>query len=1037
LHVEVLEARSLLSADPSVLALPEAEANDTLDQAQDLGNLSFLSPSEAVGAIGNGTTGAADVDWYRFTLDRPARVTLTTLMPTGGTAFGSVLGLYNTTERYDPIFETGDRYELFGHRLVSQAVGGGDGTGPHLDRSLAAGTYYVAVSGAGNRFFHPFLAGSGYPGSTGDYQLQLTATDLELDPNAGPVVLAVDPAPGAVLDQAPLVIRVELSGPLGPDQAGYVRDADGLDIPLQWTNFSALANELQLAPTRALGPGSYTVVITGDSGEQVVTTFEVNGVEGNADPSASADDHPNDPAGEPGGAHDLGEVSDVELLQVAGVIGDDPAYDPDSFDPFLFDRTADVDLYYFRVRGPGRFAFVAEVFANRIGSPLDPGVSLFRVDPSDNRLYLVAANDGTSNDTAATDGTLPLLIDSLLYAALEEGDYYVAISSSGNVPDPTGGLFPGSDGIFDPNVTHTGAFGFRMGGYVLNLQVRPDTAPPEVATVSVADGTTLAAPPTHLVVQFTEEVNLPQLLYLSFLQTFQSQIEAVFVRGEDGSTYYPRLESYDAATNEARFLLLERLPNGNYEWHLSGTLGLADLAGNLLVANDSTGAYVVRFTVDGPVRGTNGNPLLETTREPNDDLAQPQVLGVLFPAEMAVLYPGESEEDFTVARDFTADPSSAPADSADFYQFEVLQSRQYLFNLTGPDLPAETTVTLTDPAGNPVPATYQDNGWTVQAELVPGTYVIAISGWLPPEAAGVVYQLRFSVLDTGDNPPPLTVGPAPALRIRLSDTAPPTPPMPPPPVPPIVPPPPAPPPVVPPAPSPSPVIPPAPPPTVVVPVVPPSPSPAPPPVVVVPVPPDVSHTSPGAGIVVSTPQAEPPLLAGIPQTLLLGLAAGPVGGVTGAGLGEESFASDRVVVRAPNPALLEGLLRLTVLAQTSGSGEETFEPLSSTRGEEAPALPVLIRVIADSLSRWMSTRGHGVDLLFALEGWWEALQAPSGGPDLVPEDSVPEEGNGGGAGLEAAQRPGPGSWVAPLTVLGALAVGAPRKRRATHKRIPV
>jgi hypothetical protein len=78
---------------PSVTAWPgllrplaETEPNDTLDQAQDLGNLTLSARGEAVGTIGNGPAGAADVDWYRFTLDGPARVTLATLDGTSGSA---------------------------------------------------------------------------------------------------------------------------------------------------------------------------------------------------------------------------------------------------------------------------------------------------------------------------------------------------------------------------------------------------------------------------------------------------------------------------------------------------------------------------------------------------------------------------------------------------------------------------------------------------------------------------------------------------------------------------------------------------------------------------------------------------------------------------------------------------------------------------------------------------------------------------------------------------------------------------------------
>ena len=68
-----------------------------------------------------------------------------------------------------------------------------------------------------------------------------------------------------------------------------------------------------------------------------------------------------------------------------------------------------LDLYHFRVEGAGRYAFRAEVFAGRIGSPLDPGVSLFEMDPLTGRLRFV--DDGCK----LRDGTDAVLRNSKLY----------------------------------------------------------------------------------------------------------------------------------------------------------------------------------------------------------------------------------------------------------------------------------------------------------------------------------------------------------------------------------------------------------------------------------------------------------------------------------------------------------------------------------------------------------------------------------------------------------------------------------------------
>ena len=216
------------------------------------------------------------------------------------------------------------------------------------------------------------------------------------------------------------------------------------------------------------------------SGDDFATTFRITGIKGNQAANAGADDTP-------ATAQNLGELVGAGLVQVAGAIGDDPT-NPIPWDP------ADVDLYHFHIQGPGRYALTAEVFAGRIDSTLDPALTLFRLDSSGRGLDFVASNDGSFNPTVTHDGSAaPLFSDPLLNAGLTQGDYYLAVSSNPNVPMPAFGTLPGTGGIFNPEVTHSGRVGSTIGDYVLNVAAVPMNDPPQVSGVPTMDGIPLSS----------------------------------------------------------------------------------------------------------------------------------------------------------------------------------------------------------------------------------------------------------------------------------------------------------------------------------------------------------------------------------------------------------------------------------------------------------------------------------------------------------------------------------------------------------------
>ena len=221
-------------------------------------------------------------------------------------------------------------------------------------------------------------------------------------------------------------------------------------------------------------------------------------------------------------------------------------------------------MYHFTVTGTGTYALAAEVFAGRIGSPLDPGVSLFRLDPADGSLQFIAGNNNTYDPATATDGfSTPLYTDSALFASLTAGDYYLAVAGGSNTPSPLEGQPPGSFGIFDPNQPGSAQNGWSTGPYVLNLLVQPAADPHMSCRPARADGATLTQPPTQLTVTFDEPVNIAQLAFQTYQVTSQDTISAFYIEGADGTKYVPRFESYDSATNQATFIMLDALPNGD------------------------------------------------------------------------------------------------------------------------------------------------------------------------------------------------------------------------------------------------------------------------------------------------------------------------------------------------------------------------------------------------------------------------------------------------------------------------------------------
>lgn len=776
-RLEQCETRCLLAGTSLAALIDPGEAPDTLDQAQRIGTLAATSSATVAGGIGDSAAGAADVDWYRFQLDAPAHVRLRALPQDA--EFLACLGLYN-----DDTGNYGDPFTPTRHRLLAQQEGSAASRSPVLDSLLGAGNYYLAVSGAGNRDFHPYLADSGAYGCTGDYQLDIATSPIATAPDSGPVVLRTEPAAGAVLASSPFALRVSFASALDPSTFSFDATAEGQTIqlsrstnarftraeavPLAWVNFSTTINELEIAPAAALAPGYYRLTLLGNSrlhaevvrdldgrplgqnerakeGTDGVITFRVLGGPTATEMGGVADDSV-------ATAHELGTLDPSRPILVRGAIGDDAAYDPTAEDPSLNNRAADVDLYHFRVKPGQSLALIAEGFAGRIGSPLDPALTLFRVGPT-GALTVVAFGDNAMNPTRTSDSSLPLFTDPVLFAGLSAGDYYLAVSSTGNLIDPLQGLQPGDGQVFDPTHSHSGQLGFSTGPYALRLSVHTDAEPPQVVAVSL-DPSAAAGPPGLLHVRFSEPMHLAELRW-SLQAPPGGGLPVVFVRGADGQVYYPRLQEMSNDGQDATFLLLDPLPSGPAELHLSGPLGLTDRAGHALTANDSSGDFVYRFVVTGPPRGSADDPL----RWHFDGVA-----AAGSPWELGLLFPHELTRGVTIDRTGTTGDGSEAA-TTDTYRFSVLRPGRYAILLPG-DGTAKLRLGILDADGAAVTTVSQQGGRARAADLQAGTYTVVVSGW--DQGTAPVYQMRLTSVASSEDPVPLTYGPVPAYRLRLA-----------------------------------------------------------------------------------------------------------------------------------------------------------------------------------------------------------------------------------------------------------------------------
>ncbi|WP_162006622.1 pre-peptidase C-terminal domain-containing protein [Roseimaritima sediminicola] len=159
-----------------------ADIGNTLLAAKPIG-IDINGGSDSLDArIGDTYLLGKDVDLYRFEAARGASLTAQTSLPYGGNSMDTVLRLFDS-----------DGMPL--------ALDDNSGSGSYSRLTYtfnATGTYYLGVSGDSNRYYDPFVSGSGRNGSRGDYDIAvavsapsdsgdtaLSATHTNIGPGSG------------------------------------------------------------------------------------------------------------------------------------------------------------------------------------------------------------------------------------------------------------------------------------------------------------------------------------------------------------------------------------------------------------------------------------------------------------------------------------------------------------------------------------------------------------------------------------------------------------------------------------------------------------------------------------------------------------------------------------------------------------------------------------------------------------------------------------------------------------------------------------
>lgn len=401
-------------------------------------------------------------------------------------------------------------------------------------------------------------------------------------------------------------------------------------------------------------------------------------------------------------------VSPGQETWIAGIIGDTKLRGSDA-------ATNEVDFYRIDLPQGYRYALSLQVLAQKFGSGLDAAVSVL-----DSGGQVLA-----SNDEALHKG---FLSDAELYAGLDGGTYYIAVSAGGNLP--------GEDG-FDPLTPGSGdSSRGSTGQYLMKLSAKLDSVGPQVVETSIEPGETLHSTPIQITVRFNEAMNL------------QGLQQGATLTDSSGTSIKLSAFDYDSLTHQVSYMLMDRPVAGDYEFTLHAAQ-VTDRANNAIDAGGPNGDYTLEFRIETP-------EVVSVDTELNETAGTAQPLGPLFAGELrnGVQVDGVASV-------------SVPGGDHDFYRFQVTQTGFFTFRLRpGADTQQSGVLRLHDAAGNQLAQAFRLPGMssTLIRWLRPGEYLVEMdaSSGVPSGS----YQLSIQAANIPEIP--LSDNdPVPAVQVVL------------------------------------------------------------------------------------------------------------------------------------------------------------------------------------------------------------------------------------------------------------------------------